>query len=235
MSDDGKQAGGAAPNEGQNISVRAGQFLPYFRKRGRPSPFSAHDMNRLVRAINNFLGMRLRFTEAEIDINGNAVYDGKLISGDTGAILELAIGDATGTSSSGGGHGSTSSSTIEMMTVNGYTSTNNYLSATRADGSTVVNVALPIGLRVGSAPTGSLLYGTAGTWALNLTYTAGDKIFACSPTGGTGVSSVTWLDMNSGCKYWKFTDTSGLTRQAVAYTNTACATVHRDVIGNAEY
>ena len=185
--------------------IFSGGVLPYFRRSGRPSPFSMGDMNMLVKGINAFLGMRVTFTDAVIDPAGNIINSGKLVVGGNNSILELAIGKNAGT-------GTGTAAGIEQMTVQSWTSTNDYFSATRNDGSTVVNVALPWGLRQAQKPLGATLYPGA--------YTAGDIVYvATNLTGITGVtvssSDLAFLDLNNDAKYWS---TSNVCIQVQSWT-----------------
>ncbi len=62
-----------------------------------------------------------------------------------------------------------------------------------------VNVAKPFNLRIAQKPTGG-----TGTHVCDRPYTAGEIILAVEPTGGTGVTDVTFEDINVDAREWAY-------------------------------
>jgi hypothetical protein len=84
----------------------AGAKIPSFKSgRGKPSVLSAGDMNKLVDSCNAFLGLQVKFSEAQPDVSGNYTASAKLVTGKDNSILEILL-PPSALSSSGGGGGS---------------------------------------------------------------------------------------------------------------------------------
>lgn len=115
------------------------------------------------------------------------------------------------------------SATVKMFKIQSSGHGDNHIQCKEWNGTSEVGSSLPIAkptlLREGVKPTS---HDSAHT--ITLPYSTGDILFAIEPADGTGVSGVTWIDLNVDARMWgyelKFCDTG------VAYKATfLCGTV----------
>ena len=153
--------------------------IPLFSPGSSDTLLSASRANEIVMAVNALRSMVVKPDGA-----------GKLIVGRSNVILELTAPASSGTVA------------VKMFKVqtSGGADGADYLTCKEWDGSAEVgstlSVARPPWLRSASRPSS----GHATTPA----YSDGAIVFAVQPSGGTGVSSVAWIDLNVDARGWGY-------------------------------
>lgn len=184
-------------------AISAGMQLRYFSAgRGSPSVYSAGERNLDRAFLNAFSKLKVTFTDAIPDGDGNYTRSAKVIITPQNSVIEVSLEPA---GSGGGG-----SSAIFVAQVQSYSTSDNYLVALSgsldgtgvftADGSGAFNVALPWELWPAQSP--------GGGYALAPAYSADDLLLCVdSPDGGTGVTvsgdPVIYQDLNDGGRSWQ--------------------------------
>jgi translation elongation factor EF-G len=144
------------------------------------TPFSASRMSEIVDALNALRNMTIKPDGA-----------GSVIHSDSNTIIALAPQPATtegATVSVKMFKIQTSGDGDEKLTCKEWTGT--------AETGSSLYVAKPTLLRLGKRP--------GLTHVTTPAYAAGDIIIAVEPTGGTGITSVTWLDLNVDARGWGY-------------------------------